>query len=375
MSFFPFPLLTRRIFSYIAIFTAVFAVLNAAGWLAYLTYKNHGQPTLAYAANPAGPLPEKKAYYIEHRDDYDALFLGDSRTLCGMHPDFIDPAWGRTSYNLSHWATWMPTQYALIHDVVESIPPGTVVVWSVGHKNFERQELKAVYPFRWRDIPFLARAGYPVGELLNVQLSFSPLSALVGRRIEFFEKIQAWMATPLVSPAMAVPTDTSAPARPQEQGVAYIEPWHDDKGRLVSEGLYKTNGAMARREIIPSYYRAIQARRESENRSIEHLNYNPAAMAVFRRALDEFRRAGVNVIINEMEEAPYTYKDEATRRAYRDSFRAHIAPVIKEYGFTFVTSDGIAPRNDDYFDYNHLNEAGAKRYDAALARKLKDAAR
>jgi hypothetical protein len=375
--------LARRAVPLVAITLAVFALLNVAGWFAYLTYKNHFHPTIAFSANAAGPLPEKKAYYLAQRNNYNALFLGDSRTLCGMHPDFIDPIWHRRSYNLAHWATWMPMQYALISDIAAAIPPDTIVVWSLGHENFRKQVIRAVYPIGWHRIPDMILQGYPAGELITAQLAFTPATALVGRSSEFFDHVHALMGKEvirLLAENKNVSAEVSTGAREplDEIGArpltAYVEPWRDDQGRLVSVAQYKINGAMARIETVPEFYRAKQTHDDSfSGFNVQQFTADSASMASFVAILEIFKAAGIRLIVNEIEEAPYMYENAGARQAYRDWMRAHIRPVVEEYGFTYIGGNAAHLNNKDYFDYNHLNEHGARAYDAAVGRALKKA--
>ncbi len=378
----------RRAFAYIVIFSAVFFALNILTWKAYITYKNYKQGVSVAALNPAGVLVEKAAYYKERGAQYNAVFFGDSRTLCGMHPDVIDPLWGRKSYNLSHWATWMPSQYALISDMAPFIPKDTVVVWSVGHQNFTRSSVHTVYPPGWARGARMAFMGLNPGELLSAQLSFTNYLSLIGWSDEYFFKITEYMAMPLWTRANAAPSASSAapvssaPADPGVQKMkriesdpqtSFAEPWFDDSGKIASVAQYKLNGAMLRTEIIPSFYRAKQAeqRQGGKMATLEGFGAGEAEMILFRDILGVFKKYGLTVVVHEFEEAPYIYQTPAEQGKYREWMRTHVKPVVEEYGFKYIHADEAQLTDADYFDYNHLNDRGVRKHNAVLARKLK----
>lgn len=377
--------LARRVINYLVIFLIVFGSLNMLGWWGYLTYKNQMQPTMTIAPNPAGLLIEKVAYYKTHTGDYNALLLGDSRTLCGMHPDYIDPLWGKRSYNLSHWATWLPAQYALISDVAPIIPKDTVVVWSIGYQNFIRSPIRAVYPPGWARIIPMTLDGQSASELIAAQMAFTPVTALMGRRQEFLDQVTQFLDKP-VRAAKAGPVSSSSESsllktdpvleKVRENPLtAYTESWLDEHGALASIAQYKTNGAMTRIERIPAFYREKQREDEAGGSAVaEGFAADESLMRMFEKTLDMLQAQGLRVVISELEEAPYRYKSDTERKKFRDWMRTHIKPAVEKRGFIYIHADEVNLTNADYFDFNHLNETGAKRHNAVLARKLRQAA-
>jgi hypothetical protein len=82
-------------------------------------------------------LPDRVAAYLEDPKPYTAIFLGDSRTYCDIHPELLEPlVQGMHALNLSSFSNWFPTQLGLVREIVGRIPPGTQVIWSMGHVNF-----------------------------------------------------------------------------------------------------------------------------------------------------------------------------------------------------------------------------------------------
>ena len=90
------------------------------------------QPTQAGVTS----LINRLAWYAAHSADYNLVFLGDSRTYCGIHAELLDPTLGTSSLNLATMSHWFPTQLPFAQDIAPLIPKGTTVVWSIGSSNF-----------------------------------------------------------------------------------------------------------------------------------------------------------------------------------------------------------------------------------------------
>ena len=120
------------------------------------------------------PLSSEKLFYkaihfTENIEKYDAVFLGDSKSFCAMHPEKIDKILGLKSYNLSHWSNWFPTQYALTNDLINILPDGFTVIWSIGHINFDDNNIRPIYPIGTSRVLELVGLGYSIQELLMTE--------------------------------------------------------------------------------------------------------------------------------------------------------------------------------------------------------------
>src|ERR1017187_3834383 len=171
--------MSRIVLARMGQYMVLFALFMVAVSLAYnsaFEYSRRSQPSAA------GTLDVKVPYYLAHTGEYGISFMGDSRTLTDIHPALLEatPGWPRAlkSFNLGHWAHWLPTQYALFHNIADHIPPGTIVVWSIGHRNFEMQQLKAAWPVGWQGIPLMLRLGYDPADVISNQFAFTPALAL-----------------------------------------------------------------------------------------------------------------------------------------------------------------------------------------------------
>jgi len=111
-----------------------------------------GKPTpLPVEPSMTGYLHQRLAYYAEHRDEFDLVFVGDSRTYCGIPPAVMDPLLEARSLNLAVPAHWLPTQYPFLRDLLDCLRPGTTVVLSLGPLNFvpASEAIQTGYPLSW----------------------------------------------------------------------------------------------------------------------------------------------------------------------------------------------------------------------------------
>ncbi len=367
-----------RLLSYIALILLFVITFNLAFDYGFNLYKQ-GVFSVGSGRHPgAGTLTDKRDYYLSHKNEFNTLILGDSRTLCGMHPDLIDQYWDRNSFNLAHWAVWFPAQYALISDIAADIPQDTLIVWSIGHQNFSRADLKPVYPPGWQRLARYKGWHYKLSEFVPIQMSYFPLTSLIGRRDIIYDKIQTVFKRPVIKAATAQ-TDQKKPAPTVMQDIAdqditgYVRQWFDDDGNLASVAQYKINGAMARTEINPAFYRHKQQKiMTSDGRHFSDFVQDKANREMFIAILDIFKEHGLRVIVNEFEETPYTYPDDKERQKFRNFMRSPIKDIVESYGYDYVHVDFDHLQDADYFDYNHLNSKGIAKFSAMLGPQLQD---
>jgi hypothetical protein len=344
--------------------------------------------------NPAGilQLTDRLAYYKEHADSFDLVFVGDSKTYCDIHPHVVDPILGTRSINLGSSTHWFPTQYPFIQDLVESIPSHATVVWSVGHQNFFRSgdRIYHTYPIGLANVPRYLFWGYSLGDLAYNLSYFNPLahlyvvrgqlrSTLVAKTESTFVKLRR---QPEPAPAAASPQPWRAMELPfkSEPWVARVEMLAED-GRVTSVVLYGRHGGYLRLELNPSFFRAKQrelragryGKKTGEDlQQAEALpTLAPELWNTFQGILHLFREKQVHLIVNELEEAPFTYFDREHREWYRDFMRTTVKPYVEQLGFTYVAVDFDRIQDDDYFDYNHMNSQGIVKFTPMLAQTLR----
>lgn len=372
------------------------------------------------------PLTNRFAYYEAHRDDFDLIFLGDSRTYCGIHPEHVDPLLGTRSINLSSFSNWFPTQYAVAKRVAAIAPPRTTVVLTTGEINFScTGKIQRVFPI---EIPTALRyttMTIPREGLWDNVFFYNRYLHFWAIRGEIHQAFLGWARAPLAWPAPAVaetatPAPVAAPAADHGSAeiptAAVLAPpvntsvlnehitnrrtlpadvaalvrrfggdprvTHvditEDGDRITSVIAFHRGGGYYRTEVDPAFFRGHQT---GAPRAID-VEIGPDGqpfvpppgsdcLALFDGILDEFQRRGVHVIVNEIEEAPYVFGSAENREAFREIMRTIVRPRVEARGIPYVTTDQDQLQNEDYFDYNHLNSSGIAKYTPMLATALR----
>lgn len=357
-----------------------------------------GLPSTQYYRTDAPPVPamngglkEKLHYYAAHKAEVDLVWIGDSRTAYGVDPFFLDPHLGLRSLNLSLWMNWIPTQYAFSKDLLEQLAPGTTVVWLIGHQNFApfTGPISEQYPIPLEEVPLYLSLGFSWSSLRPNLVTHSQLgtptfaartfAARLRSRFEGLQATRVWFAPHEDTP---------------ETGDPYAEECHsllaelerDPKnlpgrirstaGRSTSLDIPRARGGYHRHEVDHAFFRAKQE--ELRERLRGHLlePYPPEVdrgrWGLYLRILDNFKAHGVDLIVCEIEEAPYSYPP-GEREQMRRFMREIVAPEARARGFPYVVPDYDQLRDEHYFDYNHLNRRGVERFSPLLVEAIRPA--
>lgn len=310
-----------------------------------------------------GNVIAKKNAYLQQPDAFDVVVVGDSRAFCAFQPDLLGPATGQRVVNLAHWGVWLPAQYALLKDLLPKIPPGTTLVWSIGSISFTDGAILPNYPLGWSNLPQLLAAGLSFDQMAeNLILTLPPLATVANRTV-LRERADQILETPLARGQQAAGAEAAVDAA----AIGRVEEFADN-GRVVSRGLFKVNGAYLRQEIDGDFYRR---RQKLDKPRVFHPE--PAYMALFEATLDLLKQSGVRVIVNELEEAPWSYGGAPEREAVRAWMREHVRPEVERHGFAYLRVDFDRLEDRHYFDYNHMNSEGAALFNDMLAPLLADA--
>lgn len=336
--------------------------------------------------NPIGFGRARTAYYQADPHRFDMVFLGDSRTYCGIHSDLIDPLIGRRSINLSAFSHWLPAQYAQLRDIVGDIAPGTVVVLSVGHQNFDPSPIQRSYPISLANAMRLVGMGVSPIELAdNVAWAHRP-QRLTAERGALRDRVLAFAGLrEMPVPIAAIPGQANIAAVPDAlaaQAATLLGEWRGkpgvadaqvtiDEGKVTSVAIIRTGGSYYRVETDPAYFRVRQVAPPAADPANFAWSPDPVRVRIFEAMLDLLRERGIATIVNEMEEAPYVYGGDAMRAKYRAAMDRHIRPRVAAHGFPYTRVDFDRLNDDDYFDYNHLNSRGIERFTPMLAEKLR----
>ncbi len=133
--------------------------------------------------------------------------------------------------------------------------------------------------------------------------------------------------------------------------------------------VYKKNGQLEYWEIRSSYLREKQQEWASEVVSLDGFVEHPMHVVLFEKMLDIARENDIKLIVNEYWDAPYQY-DVAWNRELYEKYLGKIQGIVESKGFTYISVDFSSFSNLDYYDYDHMNAQGARKYSRLLAEKL-----
>ena len=329
--------------------------------------------------------------YLTHKDSYQMLFIGDSRTYTDIQPRVTSPITGRNAYNMASFGLWMPVQYLEFRDVFGHIPPGTVVVWSLSHRNFmpigDRWWIPGQYKFTLKDVAEYVRDGYPASRVIREyeESPFSPIDRLVSVRkilVNALGKV-VWKRSvgAAASSASSVPKVNSpdvvvvTEALRKDQDVEIIAPVSSG-GVVNSIETTRSDGGYDRIIIDHEYFRKQQAKlwpNHGEGPSACHVVANDVYMTTFSTILELIAKYRLKVVVNYIEDAPGSWPSEADRRCARQFMIDSIVPILAQHGIEYIAPDFypvIDANNDFYFDDSHLITEGAAMYSQLLGKEL-----
>jgi len=357
------------------------------------------------AAQPPSPDPiglphPRLLWYREHKTEFDLLWLGDSRTYCAMDPTVHDPLLGRHSVNMSIWGLWLPAQWAYFEDLLREVPPGTAICWSIGHINFNHgpKNLTTLYPLGFARAARYMAFGYDWADVRGNLVHFATALELPRRAAAWRDDVDRLLAVPLIEPS--VPPAAEDPPevralRSQAEALlaqAVADPTTSSakiviaNGRPTSIEAFTTRGAYRRFEVDSAFFRGKQAETSARAQAgapasgavsstvgaaIPLYQPDPLLWATFEKILDLMAASGCKVIVNELEEAPHCYFDEQSKESVHRFMRDQVRQAVEARGLIYVRADLDRLRDEDYFDYNHLNTTGVVRFAPLLAEVLR----
>jgi hypothetical protein len=338
-----------------------------------------------------GDLRHKLSYYRQHAHEFNLVFVGDSRTYCGVDPESIDQRLGSNSVNLAQWAHWFGTQYPFFQDFLPLVPSDTVVVWSIGTANFQDvYKVPRTYPIGLTNIARYFALGYSWPDIEdNVNFSLEEAKRMGGHWCPIYQnrarllalledKLQSYLPPPKerASTATQVHKQEYEAIRARfvdDPHVSCVDPVVDND-EITSATLLKKRGNYVRIELDPDYFRAKQ--REWERR-LQHDEARPFAVTpkhwnTFTAIVALFQKHNARLIVNEVCEAPYHMTARnAQAGVERRAFMDKVAAYLEQRGIPYVRVNWDEFRNDDYFDYNHLNSQGIAKLTPMLVEKLR----
>lgn len=370
------------IYHYVGCISAI-CCLHSVIWFAF--HDRDSQPT------PVGSVLQKLNSYVESSEQYDLLFVGDSRTYCGLDPQEIDPKLGTRSLNLANFAHWIPTQYPAFERLIPKIPENTTVVWSIGSNSFHPTgdcRIQNTYPVGIRNVPRYAQWGYSLAELWPNIAYFSTRDwpARILGKIKSLQAQTLWNSED-ASPSREAVLDSNGAATAKWQKLyrhlandpanASIEVLRDtETGMVTSLATITQRGVYRRYEVVPEYFRGKQTQLAEKLQSQSAAD-NGKVVAdehyweTFLSILDLFREYNVTLIVNQIPEAPFVYSSSKRAVAYRTFLDGPVRECVVEYGFHWNVADTADLSDEDFFDYNHLNHQGIGKYARSIADSLR----
>ncbi len=347
---------------------------------------------LTKGTSPLSVLMTKKRFYLANRKHFDTLYLGDSRAYFNIDCQMMDAKLGTRSYNLAAITHWLPSQYLQLRDLLPSIPAGTTVVLSVGHNLFDNHHQKAinhVYPANVSQVWDFLRLGYSIGDhwsnllLFRVLVPYAdyfPGGLIYYNRERYWEEFKTFLASAF-RPAKEGSAKSGKGFKNMEEYLkikrmfqgreGVLQVGLESRGRtIINAVIRKAQGNIIFHELESAYFREKQR----THRRVAHVRseFRPSRKYwnTFREMLDLMERAGLRVIVNEFEEAPYIYGDEKTRQEY-DGFMRALRNYVEARGIPYIHIDQSRLPDDFYFDADHFNSKGVMWYDPLLAEALK----
>jgi hypothetical protein len=385
-------MLRNRIFAYILWFIFFASLPN----LAFVWDLNGKHPPARFHVAEGDWLKRKLKFFIAHRDRFNLIFLGDSKTHQGIDPQVIDRTLGNSyAYNMAEGAHWTDTQYAQFVDLVPHIPPGTWVVWSIGDNNFRRVlsfHTNFSYPISWKLVPDYLKFGFSLADVWSNVYAynfFSPCADFVpgcyvyARRREYYKALQKLLEIPAASPASSREVDSSLTVPDEDVAVwekvrgvfkrdpesLMVEPVVSE-GHLIGVVVHKGRGNVLTVELAPEYFRNRQRENAKEIAPPRgKFRPDPEYWNIFLGILDLFQKNNIHLIVNELEQAPYVYSTPENYRSMR-AFMEKVRKTVEARGIPYIRADFSLLGDDCYRDYNHLNSRGVVIYDQMLVAQI-----
>jgi len=322
----------------------------------------------------------KQKYFLKNKSKYNLAFIGDSRTYCGMDPSIFDSIAQTKSINLAVFAFWLPSQYCYFKDFIPQMDTSVTLVWTIGAQNFLRvNTVNDTYPISIANYIELMKMGFKSSMISGNCIKHLPLTYFLSQREKFYNGLNTRCKILLKKYSLGKnePTSSTKKNIPQERVISDYSfykiiksiPVYDN-GKLTSYANLRAGGNYIRFETDSQYFRKKQmelgVRFKDNKKFIPDEEYYICFLAI----LDLMKKYHVKLIINEIEEAPFVYKNEKVRNKHRD-FMKEVEHITLKYGFKYSRINFDTLQNWHYFDYNHLNSKGVLIYNTLLAKDLK----
>jgi len=271
--------------------------------------------------------------YMEHADEYDVLFIGDSHDLNGIFPMELWQDYGIAAYNLASIGNTLPVSYWSMMNALQFAQPELMVI---GVKDVEKH------------YKLTGSSGDVHTALDAYPLTFTKIRA-----------IEDLMNEPY---AMDDAGDYYADLKWEYYFTLgkYHARWHEVTRADFAPAYNRQKGAeMAVNVAVPNDYDIID-----ENQCDEESGWG---YTYLRMMIEECQRRGIEVMLVHLP-YPSTETEQMAANA--------VYWIAEEYGvdyIDFVSLDQVVDYETDCYDaFSHLNPSGARKVTDYLGRYLRD---
>ena len=378
----------KKLGLYFAVFLVVLlAVGSAPTW--YYQFKN--DPVILYFDSAEGKLTHLKKFHA----DTEVILWGDSRSYIGSDPLIIGQELGKKAFNYASMAHWFHTQYPQLKQMLPHMK-GKKVVWMIGKINFvdglklnDQFYLSPVDAFEYYNL------GFRVEDLgLNVVNWALPrhfvyfVRGTVQYKVESLKNRVLWKKPIQKQAQSAAPAKQSPLTKPKAKPTQNFEAKYQEARSLypdfvkmtVENGQKKSNIVLTVHtakghnpfiELDSVYLRQRQAEWDTATEPGAKPKANPALEEIYTRMLELFKKHEIELTILEYRDAPYQTKFALSKKYERELMDKYKLQA-ENMGFPYLVLDMEEFKDEDYFDYNHLNAQGSKRFSKMVGERLRN---
>lgn len=360
-------------FSYFSIYiSAVFLIIIIIGFTPPLLLSSINR-NIADINESLLTVVGKTDHLVVNAKDYDYLIYGDSRAYLGVSAELLSNLTNQHMFNYASMAHWFETQYLQLDKLDKSIE-NQKIIWLIGEINFLTPAGKdKVNNIISMDIisaiNYLSLGFTPLDIYQNLLLSFLPNNHLLTLQDQIQIRFNTILEKPLVQKEQKIVADNCQD--PINKNYFKTSKEYGKNGTLAGCFYYLYDGQLQFVENDKEYLRDRQNEWEKETDFDKPFVADHKSEKLFEMILDKFKKHNVDLIVLQYKDAPYQYQSGSIKTISTDSYMKQVAKKVESYGYRYITLDFDEFTNDDYFDYNHLNDAGSQKLTKLIARTLK----
>jgi len=343
--------------------------------------KSGGQHTRSYSFN----ITDKVDFFERDlMEQSNVLFIGDSRTLIAYDPYLFDQMAKTSSYNFGAIAFELDGQYLLMKHLLKMLKHPKTFILTIGHLNFENigDEVSSKFPMSFSDMLEFHEMGFVFsGMQKNIMRTLLGENSIIASAAMIKNVIDRKLNTVLVEKSQqgdfAIVDNGDAfcnQKRASELNTVEIikTGQHHYIDGKVSVCMYRSLlGQEIYIERESEKLRSKQKELEEKITAFSHFEPKEKNMKIFEKILELFKDSVHRLVIVEYWDTPYNYKIKSNLEAY-ETFLAQIEATVRGYGYTYIKPDFHNFKNNDYFDYNHMNLTGSKKFTLQVAKAYRD---